>query len=149
MTLFILSQIRYNEYAHQVGYVGSRRRIPIYPFYPRFTARTRGYFFYRRLHERSLRIFKSLLERYPETRDDDMKLYARACWEDYGSINPKGANFYTVLYHHDKYKLPNYESITRARRRVQQNEEHLRGSRYQKRQNEERKYRDHYGSNQS
>lgn len=92
---------------------------------------------------------KSILERYPETRDDDMKLYARACWEDYGSINPKGVNFYTVLYHHDKYKLPNYKSITRARRRVQQNEEHLRGNRYKDRKNEERKYRNHYGSNQS
>lgn len=117
------------------------------PFYPRFTAHSRGFCFRRQTVKDYYEFVKNILERYPETRDDDMKLYARACWEDYGSINPKGVNFYTVLYHHDKYKLPNYESITRARRKVQQNEEHLRGSRYKNRQNEERKYRDHYGSN--
>ena len=92
---------------------------------------------------------KTILERFPETRDDDMKLYARACWCDANCEAQRGSDFYKVLFYHDKYKLPNYESITRARRKVQQNEEHLRGIRYQKRQNEERKYRNHYGSNQS
>lgn len=90
---------------------------------------------------------KNILERYPETRDDDMKLYIRACWLDHKCIAQPSDGFYKVMYDHDKYNLPNYESITRARRKVQQNEEYLRGSRYQKRQNEERKYRDHYGSN--
>ena len=91
---------------------------------------------------------KKLLETYPETRDDDMKLYARACWCDKDSIQvPNGMNVYNALFFHELYKLPNYESITRARRKVQQNEEHLRGKRYKNRQNEERKYRDHYGSN--
>lgn len=89
---------------------------------------------------------KNILERFPETRDDDMKLYARACWRLVG-VKLEGFNFYHILYRHKEMKLPNYESITRARRKVQQNEEYLRGSRYQKRQNEERKYRDHYGSN--
>lgn len=84
---------------------------------------------------------KSLLEKYPDTRDDDMKLYARACWK---LRIPSDAGFYSAVYHHDEYKLPNYESLTRARRKVQQNEDHLRGSRYKNRQNEERKYRDHY-----
>lgn len=92
---------------------------------------------------------KNILERFPEARDDDMKLYAYACWYDANCEAQRGSYFYQVLCYHDRYKLPNYESITRARRKVQQNEEHLRGSRYQKRQNEERKYRDHYGSNQS
>lgn len=92
---------------------------------------------------------KHILEIFPDARDDDMKLYAYACWYDANCEAQRGSDFYTVLFYHDRYKLPNYESITRARRKVQQNEEHLRGSRYQKRQNEERKYRDHYGSNQS
>ena len=87
---------------------------------------------------------KSILEHYPETRDDDMKLYARACWLDDNCNAMSTDGFYKVLYFHDKYKLPNYESITRARRKVQQNEEHLRGKRYKNRKNEERKYRDHY-----
>lgn len=83
---------------------------------------------------------KSLLEKYPDTRDDDMKLYATACWK----LKIPDAGFYSVTYHHKDYKLPNYESLTRARRKVQQNEEHLRGSRYKNRQNEERKYREQY-----
>ena len=90
---------------------------------------------------------KSLLEQYPDTRDDDMKLFARACWKLHlkdKSVVPADVGFYSAVYHHDEYKLPNYESLTRARRKVQQNEEHLRGSRYKNRQNEERKYRDHY-----
>ena len=92
---------------------------------------------------------KSILEKYPDTRDDDMKLYARACWFDDNCKAQPSDGFYKVIYGHDKYKLPNYESITRARRKVQQNEEHLRGNRYKNRQNEERKYRDYYGGYQS
>lgn len=86
---------------------------------------------------------KSILERFPETRDDDMKLYARACWLK-DNPAPPSVKFYEAVFHHDKYKLPSYESLTRARRKVQEKEENLRGNRYKSRHNEERKYRDYY-----
>ncbi len=86
---------------------------------------------------------KGVLEKYPDTRDDDMKLFARVC---YLKDNPLPANvsFYNAVFKHFEYNLPSYEAITRTRRKVQQNEPALRGEKYKNRQDRERDYRDYY-----
>lgn len=86
---------------------------------------------------------KGILERYPATRDDDMKLYAIACATQENPV-PNGVTFYNALYKHEDYNMPSYESITRARRKVQEQEETLRGRKYKARHDREREYRDQY-----
>ena len=88
---------------------------------------------------------KSILMRFPETRDDDMKLFARACWLKDKPV-PTSVNLYHAFFDHDKYDLPSYESITRARRKVQEKEQALRGRRYKQRKEAEKEYRNHYSS---
>lgn len=86
---------------------------------------------------------KSILQRYPETRDDDMKLYAIACHMQQNHV-PTSVSFYTALYNHSDYNMPSYESITRARRKVQEQEATLRGERYKARHDREREYHGYY-----
>jgi len=88
------------------------------------------------------KIVRSVLERHPETRDDDFKLYARVCWLICGT--KEIPSFYEGLYHHDRYDLPSYESVTRARRKVQETEESLRGNRRKSRKHMQEEYRRHY-----
>lgn len=86
---------------------------------------------------------KWILEKYPETRDDDMKLYAI-----FVHITTKlnaSEKFYNVMYHHTKYNLPSYESVTRARRKVQEKEPSLQGTKRGKRLEMEEEYRQFYG----
>lgn len=85
---------------------------------------------------------KSILTRHPETRDDDMKLYAVVVW--YKARLPESVGFYDAMAHHDKYNLPSYESVTRARRKVQEQEEALRGKKYNDRKKRQEEYRDYY-----
>lgn len=86
---------------------------------------------------------KSILQRYPEARDDDMKLYAIACRLKDNPV-PTALPFYEAMYNHAAHDLPSYESITRARRKVQQQEEALRGEKYKARHEQEREYRGFY-----
>lgn len=88
---------------------------------------------------------KAALQKYPDARDDDMKLYARIVYLETG-LSPV-VGFYEATFNHDKYDLPSYESVTRARRKVQEQEPTLRGKKYGKRQEREAEYRDYYGSN--
>lgn len=85
---------------------------------------------------------KRILEERPETRDDDMKLYAIFVHMATG-MSPK-VGFYEAMYNHFKYDLPSYESITRARRKVQEQVEGLRGTKRQRRKEMEEEYRDWY-----
>ena len=68
---------------------------------------------------------RTMLERYPVTRDDDRKL-ALAVWCEFYGLDP-----YTpvrdVLRNE---KLPSQESIGRARRKIQEVDETLRGTKY-------------------
>lgn len=85
---------------------------------------------------------KQILEERPETQDDDMKLYAIMVHRTV-HINSK-VGFYEAMYNHHKYNLPSYESVTRARRKVQECEPHLRGKRRNRRMELEEEYRDWY-----
>jgi hypothetical protein len=85
---------------------------------------------------------KRIMERYPETRDDDMKLYAIIVHQKTGMSSKVG--FYEAMYNHSRYALPSYESVTRARRKVQENEPSLCGKRRHQRNHMKEEYRNFY-----
>ena len=88
---------------------------------------------------------KRIMTNWPATRDDDMLLYAVFIAES--KLVSSDETFYKVMSTAKKLKLPSYESVTRARRKVQEKEPAMRGSRYNQRKNEESKYHDFYGNN--
>ena len=71
-------------------------------------------------------IVYQVLQEIPEARKDDFVLVA----EVYNKINPeiKYCNFNQVMLAHKELKLPYFESISRARRRLQSIFEELRPS---------------------
>ena len=81
---------------------------------------------------------RCILHNNPRTRDDDMLLYSVFMAQS-GQVGPL-ETFYEVMNTAKLRKLPSYESITRARRKVQENEPELRGERYTARQNEQMSY---------
>lgn len=87
-------------------------------------------------------LIKDILTKHPETRDDDMKLYAIVCYSRTRISSSIG--FYSALWNHDAYHLPLYDSVTRIRRKVQQEHEDLRGQKYKERKKEELDYRAKY-----
>lgn len=87
-------------------------------------------------------LVKSIMEKYPDTRDDDMRLYAIVVHQR-TRLKPDTA-FYEAMYNHSRYDLPSYESVTRARRKVQEQEEALRGKKYNDRKKRQEEYREHY-----
>lgn len=86
---------------------------------------------------------RDILIEYPKTRDDDMQLYAIFVAKKAGVS--KNDTFYYVLMHHNEYNLPSYESVTRARRKVQECEFTLRGTKRTKRKDLQEEYREYYG----
>lgn len=88
---------------------------------------------------------KDILTKYPQTRDDDMKLYGQFLWQN-GKVG-KEETFYKVLGSAAARDLPSYEGVTRARRKVQEKEPALRGKRYRQRQKAEEEYHDYYRDN--
>lgn len=86
---------------------------------------------------------KAILEARPETRDDDMKLYAIFVHKTVG-LDAKEL-FYDVMYKHNEYNLPSYESVTRARRKVQETEPSLQGTKRKRRMELEEECRQYYG----
>lgn len=89
------------------------------------------------------RIVESVLERYPETQDDDFKLYSRVCWLVCGE-KVRNVRLIGGLYHHEQFGLPSYESVTRARRKIQEEREDLRGTIRKRRKELEEEYRQEY-----
>lgn len=69
---------------------------------------------------------ESILISNPETRDSDYVLYV----EMVRKTNKQALDmpFMDVMLHRRDYGLPFYESVSRARRKVQANNEHLRAS---------------------
>ena len=86
---------------------------------------------------------KQILTEFPVAQDDDMKLYAIFLYKN--KLVSVEERFYDVITQAKKNKLPPYESVTRARRKVQENEPSLRGKRYAARKKEEEEYREFYG----
>ena len=91
-----------------------------------------------------MELVKDYLEAKPLLRDSDNKLVCRI-WnnllEAKGS-NPKEASAHDLLCLISQDKLPSFESISRARRKIQEQYPHLRGNTYKQRQNESKIYRD-------
>ena len=87
---------------------------------------------------------KQLLEQDPELRDSDRKLMA-VIWNNH-IHNPNQLSTFDFLHHLYVGDLPSYESITRARRKVQQENPHLQGKNYKGRKGEEADVRENIHS---
>lgn len=61
---------------------------------------------------------KKILTRHPETRNDDFKLISRYLFEHCEDL-PSDTNVFEALEYHTDYGIPIFESITRARRKIQ------------------------------
>ncbi len=88
-------------------------------------------------------VVKFILEENKEARDDDFLLVALACRRMCPGV--MGETFTSVLANHKDYKLPSFESITRARRKLQAANENLRSSERVRRirSEEEEEYREY------
>lgn len=69
---------------------------------------------------------KEVLTEIPETRDDDFKLIAEVYYKL--NFNIAGTSFALMMLGHNEYGLPPFESITRARRKLQATYEELRAT---------------------
>ena len=78
----------------------------------------------------------------PATRDDDMLLFG-AFLAKYMIVHPD-ETFYEVMSTAKQRKIPSYESITRARRKVQEKEPLLQGKRRKARMEEEAIFHEYY-----
>ena len=85
---------------------------------------------------------KRILTKWPQSQDDDALLYAIFLAE--GKHVGSTETFYKVMSTAKARNLPSYESVTRARRKVQEMEPSLRGKRHKIRQEEEQAYHDYY-----
>ena len=85
---------------------------------------------------------KQILIENPATRDDDMLLYG-IFLAKFMIVHPD-ETFYEVMSTAKQRKIPSYESITRARRKVQEKEPHLQGKKRKQRMEEEAIYHDYY-----
>lgn len=86
---------------------------------------------------------RAILLENPRTRDDDMYLYS-VFMAKFNLIKPE-ETFYEVMLTAKNRNLPSYESITRARRKVQEKEPMLCGNKRRARKEQEKKYREFYG----
>lgn len=71
-------------------------------------------------------IVKDILENIPDTRNSDDKLYFQVCKR----INPDALNkpFYMVVLHRKEHSFPPFESVRRARQKLQASYPELCGS---------------------
>ena len=87
---------------------------------------------------------KVLLEKNPRLRDNDMRLLSYI-WEreaQNAMLSPSMQNYIALF---GEGKLTKAESITRARRRVQEFNVHLRGNNYKGRQEEQEHVKEQLG----
>lgn len=92
-------------------------------------------------------VVEEVLRAHPETRDDDFKLYVWICQH----LCPETMKqpFGKVLWYHTQNNLPSYESVTRQRRKLQEQHPSLRGKKYLQRQQQQDDYIKKYGRNYS
>lgn len=86
---------------------------------------------------------EKIMREHPEARDDDFKLYGWACKESDERVMQ--LTFTQVLWNASKLNIPSYESVTRARRKLQELHPELRGKKYQARQSKQSEYISNYG----
>lgn len=70
----------------------------------------------KRARDVEAKVFK-VLAMYPKTREDDFLLYAKYLKENNAELKDVGLLY--ALTHAKNLKMPNFESITRARRKLQ------------------------------
>lgn len=75
-----------------------------------------------------------LLTKYPHLRDSDQKLVSNIWYYELDGAELSAKDFIGLI---ANKKLTNYDSITRARRKVQEEHEELRGTNYTKRKEQE------------
>ena len=80
-------------------------------------------------------IVHDLLVRFPHLRDSDEKLCANIWFGYAAKFNVETSKGFLGLY--AEGKMPNSESITRCRRKIQEEHEALRGNLYKERQNKQ------------
>lgn len=90
-----------------------------------------------------MNVVEAVLKAHPETRDDDMKLYVWIISEICPEVMKQP--FAKVLWYHNNHGLPSYESVTRARRKLQEKNPELRGKKYEKRMMNQDEYIKRYG----
>jgi hypothetical protein len=83
-----------------------------------------------------------LLEKYPSLRDDDFRLYASyISFQVGGKTKLEQMNAYEFLTRLANGELAHFESVTRVRRKLQEQVPELRGANYEKRQQGEHNVR--------
>ena len=90
-------------------------------------------------------IVKTILETFPETKENDHALIARY-WQielKNGPVRVESAKGLLELLHGGM--LTKYSSISRARRKLQEEHTHLRGKSYNIRQNKSKKTKKYFG----
>tara|TARA_R100000963_G_C4625101_1_gene91516 strand:+ start:451 stop:759 length:309 start_codon:yes stop_codon:yes gene_type:complete len=91
-------------------------------------------------------LVKFILERCPEARDNDNILLWIMWKKEYPIIETDPQEFKKLFI---SKQLPSMESVTRARRKMQEVHEHLRGIKYNQRQNNQKLYQENLGYNVS
>lgn len=71
-------------------------------------------------------IVKEELERHPETRDNDALLYLNICEKMHPGVTDKP--IWEVMKNRKALGIPLFETVGRARRKIQEKNEDLRGS---------------------
>lgn len=84
-------------------------------------------------------IIKQLLEAYPDSRDDEHRLYE--LYVSAKGFDVEKVRFAVVIHRMKKGKICSFESIARMRRMIQMNEPTLRGEQYGQRKSMEKEVR--------
>ena len=82
---------------------------------------------------------EKFLTKYPELRDDDERLMANIWMSHIGNLEIKNGR--DILHMLAKHKLPSYESVSRCRRKIQEQNPKLRGEKWIGRQKRAKKIR--------
>lgn len=90
-----------------------------------------------------LAIVEDVMKKHADARDDDFRLYGWVCKRMCPQI--MNLQFKQVLWQNAELGLPSYETITRARRKVQEINPSLRGKKYKKRQEKQTDYIERFG----
>ena len=85
---------------------------------------------------------RAILIKWPKSRDDDMLLYALFLAENH--LVSSDETFYKVMSTAKARNIPSYESVTRTRRKVQELEPDLQGTKKKARKEQQERYHDYY-----
>ena len=84
-----------------------------------------------------------VLQKYPETRDDDFRLYGWCC--KIMKPDVMKLTFAEVMWRHKELELLSFDTIQRTRQKLQHDHPELRGKAYKARMEKQKEYRETYG----